>query len=348
MKIGPHLILGFEGTWPSDDFLRLLKEEEIGGVILFARNLESLEQIEKMIRCLQEAREGPLLVSVDHEGGRVFRMPEPFTPLPPARVFGQYYDRSGDISEIEAIAELIGHELRSVGFNLNFAPVLDVDSRPDNPIIGDRAFHSDPTVVASIGTAFIRGFAKAGLISCGKHFPGHGDTADDSHKTLPSVVKSSEELKSCEVIPFWGAIEAHVPSLMTAHVLYPALDPDHCATLSPMINRTLLREGLGFRGVLFSDDLLMEGVCQDRPVPEAAEAALMAGCDALLLCKDFELQRETLAYLGERLTADEELPIRLTQSLERLLLLQQGLEKKVSAPADVAQQLQHKLTIIQA
>lgn len=318
MDAGKHLIIGFDGTWPEQEFLQWIRDESIGGVILFARNIESRQQLVELIRCLRDARPDPFFVSVDHEGGRVFRLPEPFTAIPPARVFGRYYERSRDIAEIEEIAALIAAELLAVGFNLNFAPVLDVDSRQDNPIIGDRAFHQDPEIVASVGLAMIRGFGSRGLIPCGKHFPGHGDTTDDSHKTLPVVNAGRAILEGREWVPFRHAIRVGIPSLMTAHVLYPELDAEHCATLSPFINQQLLRDELGFRGVLFSDDLLMAGITADRTVAKAAVESLRAGCDALLICRDFARQQEALEAIREAGEHDHALAQRLTESQHRL------------------------------
>lgn len=322
--IGHHFMLGFDGTWPSEDFVRFLQDEQIAGVILFARNLESREQIQELIRFLKESvgarRKTPLLVGVDHEGGRVFRLPPPFTPLPPAREFGRYFERTQDLKLIEEIAALIGAELREVGFNLNFAPVLDVDSCPLNPIIGDRSFHQDPRIVAAVGKAFVRGFGNAGLISCGKHFPGHGDTCEDSHKTLPEVGQARAMIEQRELLPFKGAITASIPTLMTAHVRYPQLDPGCCGTLSSIINKGLLRDVLGFTGVLFSDDLLMKGI--EDPVPEAAERALRASCDILLLCSELDVQRATISHLRRRIEEDPELRRELEASQARIRTLQ--------------------------
>ena len=318
MKIGRHLILGFDGTWPDEDFLKLIRTESIGGVILFARNLESREQITELIAKLNDASSEPLLVGVDHEGGRVFRMPEPFTSLPPARVFGQYYERTQDTAEIEELAAMVARELLAVGVNLNFAPVLDVDSCPENPIIGDRAFHSDPEIVASIGLAVIRGFESVGLLCCGKHFPGHGDTREDSHRTQPVVSITQSQLAARELIPFQHAIRVGVPALMTAHVLYPEQDREHCATLSSFFNRQLLRDELGFRGVLFSDDLLMAGIRDGRSVATAAEEAIVAGCDALLVCREFEEQQAVVAGLRQRAETEEAFRAMLKTAGQRL------------------------------
>jgi beta-N-acetylhexosaminidase len=336
MTIGHHLVLGFKGRQPSADFLRLLQEEQIGGVILFARNCESREQITELIQTLKEARGAPMLISVDHEGGRVFRLPEPFTPIPPARQFGAYFERTQDLALIEEIARLIASELREVGFNLNYAPVLDVDSRPNNPIIGDRSFHADSHLVAQVATAFIKGFERAGLISCGKHFPGHGDTTEDSHKTLPQVGQERGVLTERELVPFQAAIAAGVPTLMTAHVLYPELDAEHCGTLSCTINQALLREQMGFDGVLFSDDLFMKGIApKASAVPTAATQSLLAGCDMLLLCHDEATQRETIAHLKKEMELSEALRAALTESSPRVdRLLSHVAQLREGSPTD--------------
>lgn len=318
MNHGKHLIVGFEGTWPEKEWLQWLRNESIGGVILFARNIESRQQLVELIRCLRDARPDPFMISVDHEGGRVFRLPEPFTAIPPARLFGQYYERTQDIAEIEEIAALIAAELLEVGFNLNFAPVLDVDTCPENPIIGDRAFHQDPAIVAGVALAMIRGFDSRGLLSCGKHFPGHGDTKEDSHQTVPVVSVARDILEQREWIPFRHAVRVGIPSLMTAHVLYPELDAERCATLSPLILQQILRDDLGFRGVLFSDDLLMAGITADRTVAEAAVESLRAGCDALLICRDFGKQQEALEAIRETSARDSALERRLAESSSRL------------------------------
>ncbi len=325
ITVGRHLIIGFEGTEATPKLLEFIREEEIGGVILFARNLESCEQITHLIQTLKTAVDYPLFVGVDHEGGRVFRLPKPFTVIPPAREFGHYFDRTGDTTLIETIAFDIAQELKAVGFNLNFAPILDVDTCAENPIIGDRSFHCDPDIIATIATAFVQGFTKAGVLSCGKHFPGHGDTKEDSHKTLPVIEKTKAELAACELIPFRQLITAGIPSLMTAHVLYPQVDPIHPATLSPYFNKDLLRHSLGFEGVLFSDDLLMKGITQHHSVPEATVATLQAGCDAVLICRDFTLQQEAVRTLKREVQKKKALQQHLRQAGERLQKLREGL-----------------------
>ncbi len=267
--------------------------------------------------------------------------------LPPARAFGAYYDATGDLQLIRDIAERVAWELQAVGFNLNYAPVLDVDSCPDNPIIGDRAFHSDPERVAALAGAIISGFGRAGLACCGKHFPGHGDTSEDSHLTLPQVAQTEAVLRERGLVPFRAAIAAGIPALMTAHVLYPALDAACCGTLSPRINRDLLRSELGFAGVLCSDDLFMKGIAADATaVPKAAGQAFAAGCDLLLLCHDEAVQRETIARLEAELGGSEALQGVLATSAPRvqqflsLIAAADGVAaRRQSDPADLANKL---------
>ena len=191
------------------------------------------------------------MVAIDHEGGRVLRLGEPFTQFPPAAVVGR--TRNPDLAY--RVGHAMGVELASVGIDLSFAPVLDVHSNPANPVIGDRAFGSDPALVSEMGIALMRGLHDGGVLSCGKHFPGHGDTEKDSHLELPVVRRSRAELEQTELVPFRAAIAAGVPMLMSAHVLYPALDPEHPATLSRAILTDLLRGELHFDGVVASDDL---------------------------------------------------------------------------------------------
>ncbi len=349
--LGEHLVLGFEGAWPQPEFLEFLREKEIGGVILFKRNIESREQLKELIQCLREGRGQELIVSVDHEGGRVFRLPPPFTTIPPARVFGQYYERTQDTVLIAEIAGLIGLELRAVGFNLNYAPVLDVDSCAENPIIGDRSFHQNPEWIGPIAAAFIEGFHQAGMVSCGKHFPGHGDTQEDSHLTLPCVTATQQQMQQRELIPFAAAIRAGVPTLMTAHVLYPAWDEKFCGTLASRLNREVLRDQLGFEGVLFSDDLYMKGIAADASeVPAAAHQALLAGCDALLLCHQADCQRQTYDYLMEALQQEDALSAALSEAAPRVraLLQQLNVWQTQTWAEPQTQELENKLAQLQA
>jgi beta-N-acetylhexosaminidase len=194
---------------------------------------------------------------------------------------------TGDSTIARQVGRAMGVELSAIGFDLDFAPVLDVHSNPTNPVIGDRSFSRDPSIVATMGIALMHGLHEGGVLSCGKHFPGHGDTDSDSHLTLPTVRRTRAELDRIELPPFRAAIAAGVPLLLTAHVLYPALDPHRPATLSPLILRDLLRTELGFTGVIASDDLEMRAISAHQDIGDAAVATLNAGADLLLVCNDF-------------------------------------------------------------
>ena len=231
-----------------------------------------------------EARELPTelppWVSIDQEGGRVQRLRAPCTEWPPVASLG----RSGDPDLARRFGRALGRELRSLGITLDYAPVLDVDTNPDNPVIGDRAPSDDPARVAMLGAAVIRALQGCGVAACGKHFPGHGDTDLDSHEALPVVEHERARLDEIELPPFRAAIEAEVAALMTAHVQYRALDESSPATLSHSVVTGLLRGDLGFQGWIVTDDLTMGAITADHTVPAAAVGAIRAGCDSVLLC----------------------------------------------------------------
>jgi beta-N-acetylhexosaminidase len=284
-------MMGFLGTCVTPDLAAFLKQYRPGGVILFSRNLESPEQIVELTNDLQRCSpHSPLLISIDQEGGRVSRLPKGFTIFPPCEVLGRC--NSGTLAY--AAAATIAKELRAVGINMNMAPVLDVNSNPDNPVIGDRAFGSSPELVSQLALATVDGLQDQKVAACGKHFPGHGDTRADSHKELPIVSASRERLESVELPPFRRAAAAGVVSMMTAHVLYQTLDARLPATLSPDIVTGLLRNELRYDGVVLTDDLEMQAIADHYGVGDAAVRALSAGCDVVLICKDRE--REITAF----------------------------------------------------
>jgi beta-N-acetylhexosaminidase len=280
-EIGRLFMIGIPGPELEADTRRTLERLDIGGVVLFRRNVVSPAQIAALTGALHALPSAPL-VAIDHEGGRVLRLEEPFTRFPAAAVVGS----GGDSALTFEIGQAMAEELSSVGIDLNFAPVLDVHSQPANPIIGDRAFGSDPALVSTMGVALMRGLLAGGVVPCGKHFPGHGDTEKDSHVELPTVRRSRAELEGTELAPFRAAIAAGIPMLMTAHVLYPALDAERPATVSRAILTDLLRAELGFEGVVISDDLEMRAISDHGDIGAAAVASLSAGADALLVCQD--------------------------------------------------------------
>lgn len=285
---GQLLVGGFDGPSLPAEMRTALREGRRGGVILFKRNAPSIDAVHEICQTAvdESADDRPPFIGIDEEGGRVRRLPSPITALPPMRVLGSI----GDPELAERAAQALGLQLAALGINLDFAPVLDVDSNPKNPIIGDRAFSSDPDVVARFGRAVVRGLTAAQVLACGKHFPGHGDTSKDSHVDLPFVSSSRERLEGTEFIPFRAACHAHVPTLMTAHVVYDALDRGVPATLSRVVATQILRREFGFQGVLFSDDLEMKALADRHSVEESAVGAIYAGCDVLLICKDMAMQ----------------------------------------------------------
>ncbi|MGA9521601.1 MAG: beta-N-acetylhexosaminidase, partial [Myxococcaceae bacterium] len=285
-------MVGFPGKRPDPEFLALV-DDGLFGAILFKRNVGTAAETAALCREIKTRAGRPFILSVDQEGGRVARLRgEPFTELPPMRTLG-----SGDEALVERAGRLLAHELRAIGFDWDFAPILDVDTNPANPVIGDRAFHRSPEVVARLGVALARGLEAGGVASCGKHFPGHGDTSQDSHHTLPRLPHSMERLRSVELVPFRAYAQAGLASLMTAHVMFDAIDPQVPATMSPAVLDGVLRRELGFDGVLVSDDLEMKAIADNYGIGEAAVLGAIAGVDLFLVCHRAAIQREAIEAL---------------------------------------------------
>jgi beta-N-acetylhexosaminidase len=281
--VGQLAIAGFNGIDIPAELRSIAREFDLGGVIFFARNVEAPEQVAELSRQSQElAREIPLWVSVDQEGGRVARLKRPFTEWPPMITLG----RAGADAErlAERFARALAEELHAVGISMDYTPVLDVLTNPKNPVIGDRALAERAEDVARIGTAIIRTLQGAGIAACGKHFPGHGDTSTDSHLELPLLEHPPDRLDAVELVPFKAAITADVAAIMSAHILIPALDEERPGTLSPAIIDGLLRTKLGYGGLVLSDDLGMKAITARYTHSEATVQAIAAGCDAVLMC----------------------------------------------------------------
>lgn len=335
--IGQLLIGSLPGTTVPPELRSLAREFGLGGVILFARNIEAPEQVAELSHDIQTlATELPLWVSVDQEGGRVARLKAPFTEWPPMAVLG----RSGDAGLASRFAAALAAELRAVGITLDYAPVLDIHTNPQNPVIGDRALGEDADTVARLGAAIVRGLQGHGVAACGKHFPGHGDTSADSHVELPIVEHPPDRIRRVECVPFRAAIAAEVAFIMTAHVLVPSLDEEKPATLSRRIVYDLLRDELGFGGVILSDDLEMKALAATYSVPDAAVEAIAAGCDGVLVCRalagdrtqDIEVQAQVLEALVHAVE-DERIPYgRLDDALARQ---RRAKERFLAAPVAV-------------
>ncbi|HEX5110259.1 MAG TPA: beta-N-acetylhexosaminidase [Vicinamibacterales bacterium] len=331
-RIGQLLIGSLPGPTVTAEMRSLAREFGLGGITLFARNIEEPEQVAELAHDVQSLDdELPLWVGVDQEGGRVARLKAPFTIWPPMATLG----RSGDAALASRFAGALAAELRSVGITLDYAPVLDIHTNPKNPIIGDRALAETADAVATLGSAIVRALQDNGVAACGKHFPGHGDTSVDSHLDLPLVEHPPDRIRRVECVPFRAAIAAEVAFIMTAHVLVPSLDEEVPATLSPRIVQAILREELGYGGVILSDDLEMKAISKSYTVADAAVRAVAAGCDGLLICSgDTEAQAaalEALVYAVEQ----ERVPFkRLEDALARLRRAKERfLAQPVAAPS---------------
>jgi beta-N-acetylhexosaminidase len=277
---GRLAIVGFTGTSVPDDLRRLVADFDAGGVIYFARNVVEPRQVAELSREVASLkRDWPLWISVDQEGGRVARLKQPFTEWPPMVTLG----RSGDVALVERFATALAAELRAVGINLDYAPVLDIWTNPKNQVIGDRALADRADEVARLSQVIVRTLQAAGVAGCGKHFPGHGDTIADSHEELPLVEAPPDRLKAVELVPFQAAIEAGVATMMMAHVLVPSVDDQRAASLSSTFVEGWLKGELRFGGVVICDDLGMKAVAT-RPLGEISVDALNAGNDVVLMC----------------------------------------------------------------
>lgn len=322
-KVGQLFIAGFYGTENGDYVDGLIQDYKVGGLIFFGRNVGTAEELVALVNDLR-ARNGeniPLFFSLDQEGGTVERMPDEVSPLEDAYTYGQ----SGSSQVGYALGQVLAHECAAFGFNLDFAPSLDIWSNPENTVIGTRAFGTTAEAVEKVGPWAAYGLMDGGVIPVVKHFPGHGDTAVDSHVGLPTVSKTVDELMVSELIPFRSAIEGRegegVPAVMVAHILMTAIDPEHPASLSEAVVTGLLREQLGFGGVVFTDDLTMGAITEHYGLDEAAVLALEAGCDVLLVCHnegDLALARQAVldAVASGRLTEE-----RIDRSVYRILSL---------------------------
>ncbi|MGE5625792.1 MAG: beta-N-acetylhexosaminidase [Bacillota bacterium] len=287
MSLGP-LMVDIAGTALDAEDKEVLVHPLVGGVILFTRNYRDLEQLTELVKALHALRSPPLLVAVDQEGGRVQRFREGFTELPPARLFGRLYDV--DPKEAARTAELsawlMASELRAAGLDLSFAPVVDLDFGVSS-VIGDRALHSDPSVVAELGRAWILGMRRAGMGACAKHFPGHGAVQGDSHHMLPVDGRSLEEMRKQDLVPYQRLIRLELPAVMMAHVVYGQVDKEP-ASFSRRWIQDELRGSLRFEAAVLCDDLSMRGAEKAGDYLGRAQAALAAGCDMLPVCNSRE------------------------------------------------------------
>lgn len=288
-KVGQLFMVYFDGTSLSPDLERMITEYHVGGIIIFPHNLSTLRGLAMLVSQAQQAAANnepyiPLFVAADQEGWPIWRLPEGATIFPSNMAVGATHS----IEDARLMAQVMAEEMKALGINMNLAPVMDINSNPDNPIIGTRSFGSSPDLVSRLGTAMIETYQSHGVVATAKHFPGHGDTSVDSHLELPTIEHDLARLEAVELPPFQAAISAGVDCIMTAHIYVPALDeePDRPATLSPSVLQGLLREQMGFQGLIATDSLGMLGITSRYDLPTATSLAFEARADLLLFGHD--------------------------------------------------------------
>lgn len=297
-KIGQLVISWFYGTTLDENILKLIKEDKISGVILFNRNVKDSSTLLSLNNSLKESNKNnklPLFISVDEEGGLVTRMPKDIKRLPTNKYIGSLNNK--DLSY--NVGEILGEQLSYFGFNMNFAPVLDINSNPNNPVIGDRSFGNNKDTVAILGTSTMKGIQSKNIISVVKHFPGHGDTSVDSHVNLPVVNYDINRLKSFEFVPFKTAIQNGADAIMVGHILLPKIDSKYPSSMSYEIVTNILRKDLGFNGLVVSDDMTMGAITKNYSIEESSIKAINAGVDLLLVCQKYENTENVLKALKE-------------------------------------------------
>jgi beta-N-acetylhexosaminidase len=285
-----RFLLGFQSDSLPAELAEYLARG-LAGVVIYQRNYSSVDGLRKLTAEIRRAAGRPVLIGIDQEGGTRFALREPFTSWPSAAELG----RAGNLQLAEEMARALAVELRAAGCNLNFAPMLDLHVNAESPVTMDRSFGADPHVVARMGVAFDKGLRAGGVLSCAKHFPGHGDAAVDPHLDLPVFKGTMERLESTELVPFAAAIAAGVPTIMTAHILLPQIDQENPASLSRFVLDGILRRHMGFRGVILADDLGMGAVAKRYAPGEAAVQTLRAGTDIAMLCHDWSAVAPAIA-----------------------------------------------------
>ncbi len=329
---GQLLCVGFEGTRAPDELLARVARSQVGSVVLFRPNVEAPLQVAELVSALRRAApaSAPLAVAVDQEGGAVQRLRAPLTEWPDMMSVAA----ADDPERTFAVGRALGHELALLGINWNFAPVLDVNTNPANPVIGRRAFGTEVTTVITHALAFWRGLRSTGVLGCGKHFPGHGDTDLDSHHHLPVVVHPVRRLREVELAPFAAAVQAEAEALMISHVMFPAWDPQWPASLSPAIARVQLRQRLGWNGLLCSDDLGMKAVADRWPIEDLVREGVRAGVDHFIIRGPVERQQAAWEALVKAAEADSELRARVLEGAGRVATFKAKLRVPFPAAAE--------------
>ena len=318
--IGQRLAFGFRETTLTQDFIDMVREYKIGNVILFYWNIINADQLRQLCRdiqgLIQEETGHPAFITIDQEGGMVHRLSPDLVNVPG----NMAAVAAGTPETAYCLAQITARQLRGTGVNLNLAPVLDVNNNPANPVIGTRSYGDDPQRVAEFGAAAVRGYAESCLMCCGKHFPGHGDTAVDSHLGLPLIDKSLAELRKNELIPFQAAIDAGIPAIMSSHILFPQIEPKRIpATMSRRIMHDLLRDEMGFQGLILSDTMEMDAIRKHYGTPLGMIGAMNAGIDLVFVSRFTDVQHECLPVIRRAVENGDISLDNLTESYERIL-----------------------------
>lgn len=326
-KIGQMLIVGIEGYDLNDNTKSLINNSKVGGVILFSKNVQDTNQLLNLLNSLKKENKKnklPLFLSVDEEGGRVTRMPMEFKKLPTNKAIGKLNDENFSYK----IGSTIANEIGSFGFNMDFAPVLDINSNPNNPVIGDRSYGADANKVSSLGIQTMKGIKSGNVIPVVKHFPGHGDTSVDSHLGLPTVNTDLKRLQSFELIPFASAIKNNADAVMIAHILLPNIDSENPSSLSKIIITDILRKELNFNGVIITDDMTMGAIVKNYNIGEAAIKSVVAGTDIVLVCHGFDNEVAVINALKNAVSKGDIKVENIDQSVYRILSLKQKFNLK--------------------
>lgn len=321
-KIGQMIISGVDGYTLGPNTTKLIKDYHVGGFIILGENVKNTNQLLSLVNSLKTTNKSnsiPLFLGIDEEGGRITRMPHEFNRFPTNQTIGEV--NNGTLSY--QIGSLLSDELNAFGLNMDFAPVLDINSNPNNPVIGDRSFGTSPQVVSKLGIQTMKGIQSGNIISVVKHFPGHGDTSVDSHKGLPTVNNTMARLESFELVPFQQAIENHADGVMIAHILLPKIDAQYPSSMSKAIITDMLRKDLNFDGVVFTDDMTMGAITKNFNISDAAVKSVQAGTDIILVCNLYSNEIAVIQGIKEAVQKGELSEERINQSVYRILKLKE-------------------------
>ncbi|WP_256760279.1 beta-N-acetylhexosaminidase [Cohnella sp. WQ 127256] len=319
-KIGQMILAGIEGTKIDKSMKKMISEQFVGGIIFYKNNFSNLDGSVRLVNDLKKANVDnpvPLFISIDQEGGKVSRLPKDFISMPDAAKVG----RTGNPELAKEMGALLSKELNLMGFNLDFAPVLDINSNPNNPVIGSRSFGNNAKLVTKMGLAAMKGMQDGGTITVVKHFPGHGDTSVDSHLDLPIVNKTTKQLEKMEWVPFKAAIEDNADAVMVAHILFPSIDPDAPASFSKVIIGEQLRGTLGFNGVVITDDMTMGAIADHYGIADASVKSVEAGSDILLIAHGYDTEKKVFNKLLQAVKSGQITQSRIDESVRRILAL---------------------------